>query len=189
MGAFCNKVLEALGYETELGSIDHRIRRIKTRLTTLETRVIMIDEVQHGIHFGSKTRRHFLNTIKAIENWGVVRLVALGTSEALNLFDEDPQIRRRFEYEYIAEWALDKGFVDLLVAYERRIPLLRPSELSAPATVKLLFDRSRGNFGRLALLISRAAEIAIKSGEERMTESIIKKVRLHTVADERRQSA
>ena len=182
--AFCNAILHALGFESSGGSIDDRMRRIFWLLELVEAKCLIIDEVQHALHMGIQTLRHLLNTIKMVGNCTSVRIIAFGTSEALSLFSRDEQIKRRFEFERMSNWKYGRDFLVFLVAYERWLPLLKPSNLAEANLSKDLFDKCMGNTGNLAVALGRATELAITSGEERITREIVAKVKLHTIAHE-----
>jgi hypothetical protein len=70
----------------------------------------------------------------------------------------------------LEKWANNGDFKRLLATFETRIPLRKPTGLAADDDLRNeIFYLSEGLLGIVAEMLSRSAELAVKSGEERIT--------------------
>lgn len=176
VGSILNLILQALGYEPEWKSMEFRQWRVDNLLRFLQTRIIMIDEVQHSIAAGVKGQPAIRNTIKAFGNLGIGTVVS-GTKEALSFFNDDPQLKRRFWPPHkIVRLAKDPSFRRTLLTIERSLPLRLPSRLSDRDLAQRLHAMSNGTIEGLWKVIQRAAIAAIESERECITEALLQQV-------------
>jgi hypothetical protein len=63
-----------------------------------------------------------------------------------------------------------------LTSFERILPLREPSHLAELSMATLLRSWTEGTIGELSSLLRKAAIAAIETGEERITENILKRV-------------
>lgn len=185
LGGFYNEIRDALGLPPHTGRVEARRHNVQELLQLVGVKLLVIDEVQHGLQAGPQMQRIFLSAIKSLGNHLQIPIVALGTREALSLFNKDEQIRRRFALDELPAWKLDKDFRRLLVSFERLLPLRRRSNLASPELARLLHTLSLGTIGRLAKMLAAAATVAIESGEERITLPIVTSLDLDMLASER----
>lgn len=183
LGGFYNRILMGLGHEPQFGLVEARRYTVERTLGLLDTRVLIVDEVQHGLQAGPQTQRTWLSGLKSLGNLGIA-LVAVGTREAMSLFSRDPQIKRRFTYETISAFKLDREFIGFLLTWESLLPLRFASNLNNSTIARRIHERSRGNVARLARLFAMAAEKAITTGEERITLEIVEQVDLDDLTDQ-----
>jgi hypothetical protein len=66
-------------------------------------------------------------------------------------------------------WRLDGDFLDLLRAWDEALPLLHGSGLAQRELAMHLYAVSDARLGMLAAIITKAAAVAIVSGQERIT--------------------
>lgn len=145
----------------------HQLRNCKTQL-------LIIDEF-HSLLTGSATKqREVMNAIKLLCNELGIPIVGVGTRDAVRVLHTDPQHASRFEVLPLPLWELNADFQRLVAGFERVLPLKKPSLLSSPELATSLHAICGGNLGDLHMLLVACAKDAIKSGEERVTDKIIR---------------
>ncbi len=164
---FYTQLLAAVGAPS---APDERIHRLEYRTLTLlkkiEPKVIIIDEVHHLLSGSAREQRQSLNLLKFIANELRVCVVAIGTNDALIAIQTDQQIASRFEPCHLPRWGATDEFRGFLAAFARGLPLHEASNIVDRDSVNLLLTRSGGITGRVTLILTRAAEIAIRRGSE-----------------------
>ncbi len=61
----------------------------------------------------------------------------------------------------------------MLASYEALLPLRKKSSLTDPVVARKILNRSEGVLGGIVMLLSKAAEKAIASGEECINEMLL----------------
>lgn len=140
----------------------HLLRKFKTRM-------LIIDEIHNFLSGSSMKQREVMNALKSLTNELGLSIVGVGTKEAVRVLHTDPQHASRFDVADLPSWDLDLDFRNLLVSYERLLPLKKPSNLSTRQSATLLHDISRGNLGDLNRLLVECAKDAIMTGSEEIT--------------------
>jgi hypothetical protein len=168
-------VLEALNAPTILNGrgID-RAGVIRRLLSAHETRVLILDEVQHLCHTRSRDRAVVLDTIKAFSTTSQINVICAGTPAVEREFRSDPQIERRFSVTRFAQWTAGPALQRFVGTYERARPLRLPSRLSQPEMVRALVAETGGITHRIMQCLNSAAIVAIHEGIERITPDLIK---------------
>jgi hypothetical protein len=93
----------------------------------------------------------------------------LGTQDAFNAIQTDPQLANRFEPPVLQRWTMGEDYLRLLASFEMLLPLEHRSELLEPAMAIKILSLSEGTIGEISALLSRAAIAAIGNGTERIT--------------------
>ncbi|MBS0657262.1 MAG: TniB family NTP-binding protein [Verrucomicrobia bacterium] len=158
--------------------VNDRLENLRSQLSgllrSLETRMLIIDEV-HNLLAGSGARqRAFLNTLRRLSNGLQIGLVAVGTEEARNAFRVDPQMANRFEPVKLPRWEDGENFRKLLFSFEVSTPLRNPSHLASNDMALRLMTMSEGLLGEVARIISRAAVEAVRTGREQIDAASLK---------------
>ena len=135
-------------------------------LRKLEPKVIVIDEVHHLLSGSAREQRRSLNLLKFLANELRVCMVAIGTADARIAIQTDLQVASRFEPCHLPRWGATEAFRGFLTSFLKGLPLHEPSEITGREAVHLLLLRSSGITGRIALILARAAEMAIRKGTE-----------------------
>jgi hypothetical protein len=101
-------------------------------------------------------------------------LVCLGTKDALYVLQSQEQLRNRFEPVPLPRWQFaDPEYLKLLNSFAYVLPLRRPSYLADPPLAKRIFALGEGLIGEIATVLRRAAALAVKSGAEHITWSLL----------------
>jgi hypothetical protein len=168
-------VLEALNAPTAISGrgID-RAGVVRRLLAAHDTRVLILDEVQHLCHTRSRDRAVVLDTIKALSTTSQINVICAGTPAVEREFRADPQIERRFSVTRFTQWTAGAALQHFVGTYERARPLKLPSGLSKPEMIRLLLAESGGITHRIMQCLNSAAIVAIHEGIERITPDLIK---------------
>jgi type II secretory pathway predicted ATPase ExeA len=149
--------------------VDRKQRQVINTLRHLETRLLIIDEIQHVLA-GNRTRqRQFLNVLKYLSNELMLPLVGAGIGTAFNAIRNDEQLASRFEPIGLPRWKMGEEYLRLLLTFERLLPLKKPSNLAEEKLAYKLLSMSEGNLGELTKILQRAAIQAIHMQEERIS--------------------
>jgi hypothetical protein len=106
----------------------------------------------------------------------LLSVVVVGTADAPLALESDAQMRSRFTPFEIPRWHETEDFRRLLVAFERVLPLRKPSDLSQRLIVQFLLAASAGLTGEVSWLLNDAAELAIRDRSERITLAHLERV-------------
>lgn len=174
---FYNAILKGMMQPTYMvGKIDYIRDQVISTMEDLGVRLLMIDEVQHIDRMPYKRQRTILDTIKYMSNELYLPMAAFGTEESINIFTADSQLQNRFKKIVLPGWTLDLNFRRLLASLELMLPLKYASELSNEDIAIHIYSKTNGTIGEITTLIKDSAVIAIRSGEERITQSVIDKL-------------
>jgi len=136
-------------------------------------KMLIIDEIHNLLETTMTKQRLVMNGIKNLSNELKIPIVGAGTDVAVKILSTDPQHASRFDVVRLKKWELNQEYRGLLKAFEKRLPLRKPSHLYQKEKAKLLYTLSVGNLGNLHKLITACAIEAIETGTEEITLEII----------------
>lgn len=170
IGDLCVRILEAIHapYKAVATAVE-RIRTVKKILGQTETRMLLIDDIQHMLTGGAMKQREFRNAIKDLANELKISIVGAGIDEAHIVFATDPQLSNRFHPEPLPLWRPGTELGRLLDTIERKLPLRAPSGLKTPELMQRIAFMTEGPIGEIYAVVSLAAISAIRDGSERIT--------------------
>ena len=176
-GRFYDTILEKLFAPYKPSDRAHKKQfQVLHLLRQMNTKMLILDEIQHIIAGTLVKQRHFLNTLKYLGNELQIPLVGVGTKEAFHALQTDPQLANRFEPLFLPRWDMDQEYLRLLASFERMLPLRQPSGLVATNLALKLLTLSEGTIGELAALLTRATVQAIRDGREQITSRLLDNV-------------
>ena len=143
-----------------------KCRQVLVVLRSLGVRLLIIDEIQQVLTGPPAKQRIFLNVLKHLGNELQISIVGAGIEDAFHVIAGDPQLARRFMPMTLPRWTPGEEYLRLLASFGARLPLRRPSSLTAPDVSARLLALSEGTIGEIAGLIAAAATEAIRSGHE-----------------------
>ena len=146
---------------------------IRRLLTAHETRILVLDEIQHLCHSRVRDRGVVLDSVKALSTTCQVNVICAGTPAVEREFHVDAQLERRFSMTQFAQWKPGPALQRFLSTYERARPLRLPSRLAEPDMVRALVAEAGGITHRIIQTLNAAAIVAIHEGVERITESLL----------------
>jgi len=177
IGDLCTRILDQINAPyREKATPSERIRTTKKILAQTQTKMLLIDEIQHMTAGGAVKQREFRNGIKDLGNELRMSIVAAGVEEAFTVFTTDPQLSNRFHPEYLPNWGLTQETGKLLASFARRLPLRKPSELTSPEILQKIVWMSEGLLGEIYAVLEIAAITSINSGQEQITLDTLDKI-------------
>ncbi len=135
--------------------------------------MLVIDEIQQILAGTLNRQRHFLNVLKGLGNELQIPLVGVGTPEAFNALQTDPQLQNRFSPLRLPRWKAGAEYDRLLASFEAVLPLSQPSHLVQPPLANTLLAMSEGWIGELSALLTEAAVLAVRTGHERIDAGLV----------------
>lgn len=171
---FLNQLLMMLGVPVRQNdSADRKLLQVLDVLPRIQTKILMVDEL-NALLAGSITKqRFFLNMLKYLSNELQISIVAAGTAEAEHAVRSDPQIFSRFPMRAVPRWQEGQDFRKLLYNFEFVLPLKQESQIYQGEVPGKLYGLSEGVIGEVAKILRSAAKHAIKTKEERITMAVI----------------
>lgn len=157
----------------------------KNILRIVETKVLMLDEINHLLSGTVNKQREFLFALKHLSNELRMSIVIAGTPESLQLLHLSDQIENRFESALLPVWTHIDEFRQLLANFEQVIPLRQPSLLSKKKVAELLHSFGIETIGAVSLFLAECAKEAISCGAERITRDILQKCAPQTKEQQR----
>lgn len=137
---------------------------------------LIIDEVHHLLAGSYREQRRSLNVLKSLANRLRITVVAVGTRDALEAIQSDPQIVSRFEPMELPRWSESDTFRAFLLALQRELPLQKASSLADRECTQLLLRRSDVITGRVCWIVGQAAAEALRTGTECITPDLLESV-------------
>jgi len=177
-GELCARMLIELNAPfREAAKPTERMRAVSLVMKQTQTRMLLIDEIQHMLSGGATKQREFRNAIKDLANGLQLSIVAAGVEEASTVFATDPQLSNRFNPEPLPLWKLDTEFGRLLTSIERKLPLRKPSNLKSPELMQQIAFMSEGLIGEVYGVLKKAAVEAIRNGSEQISLKLLSEIR------------
>lgn len=168
--AILTQVFQPFRPSHSAGQLQHEVLRV---LATVKVRMLVIDEIHHVLAGPLLKQRHFLNVVKYLGNELQIPIVAVGTHDAFNAIQTDPQLANRFEPTTLPRWTMNEDYLRLLASFEVALPLVHPSGLVEPELATKILHLSGGTIGEISALLRRAALTAIEHGSERITSAVL----------------
>lgn len=173
---FLDSALKTVGLNPRgSASVGNKIEMLASQLVKMKTKILLLDEL-NSILAGSVTKQLLLlTTIKYISNQTKISIVAAGTADALHAVATDAQLTSRFPTRLMPRWKeATPDFRQLLASFESIFPLRESSKLGGLQIARLIYGLTEGILGEVSRLLRYSAVMAIKSGEETITEDILK---------------
>lgn len=174
---FYEAILDALGAPRRRG---HRLVDKESQalhlLHSIGVQLALIDEIHNALSGPSNKLSEMLNILKNLGNDLQIPIVAAGTKDALQVIHSDDQLANRFEPFPLPRWRDDDELQDLLASFERVLPLRQPSDLANPVMTRRLIALSEGILGEIVALLVRSAEMAVRTGSERIDVAMLEAI-------------
>lgn len=172
--SFYNRILEILNAPIiKSENSDIKQRRIISLFKKLEIKLLIIDEIHHVLAGSPNKQRVFLNVLKYLSNELKISIVCVGIRDAFNVIQSDPQLANRFETRILERWKNNEVFLQFLVNYEALLPLENPSYLAENSMASKILAMSDGLIGEINTILIKAAELALKSGINKIDHKIL----------------
>lgn len=172
--AFFVQLLKAIDAPFDLSPRRHRLALRETTfriLRELDTRVLVIDELNSLLVGTPRQQRLFLQLLRFLSNELQIALVCTCVPEARHALLSDPQLRSRFSDLELPPWKANaelQAFINLMV---QGLPLRSPSPIDSTKIRRLLIERSGGITLTICRAVERAGVAAIRNGQERLDQA------------------
>lgn len=186
---FYSEILRTLFEKVPTSSTDAKRARVIQVLRGVQLKVLIIDELHNILAGASVKQQQFLNMIKYLGNELQISIVGCGTGDLLRAVSIDPQIQNRFIPEILPKWQMSKEYRQLLLSFERVLPLKKPSDLHDPQLAAKILAMSEGTIGELSALLNAAAVHAIGGGIEQITADVLNACDYVSPSDRTKQAA
>lgn len=172
------RMLSALGHP-EAASFTGRVREqlVLAAARACELKMLLIDEIQDVLKGTRIQQTTTLETLRFLMNELRVVLVVAGSEEAELAISMDAHLSARLKLKRLPQWEVDGYLAHFLSAMESSLPLRQASRLHAEGTMKLIVRLTGGQTDAVVNLIANAAAIAIESGGECITHSLLERAR------------
>lgn len=141
-------------------------RLARDLLRRMAPSMLIVDEIHHLLAGTYREQRAALNLLKFLANDLRASIVLVGTDDAVLALQSDSQMVSRFTPFKVPRWRESGTFRRLLSAFERILPLRRPSGLAQREIAQYVLAASSGLTGEVSRILNAAAEVAIRNGEE-----------------------
>jgi hypothetical protein len=135
-------------------------------LRELQTRMLMIDEINSVLVGSARQQRHFLQLLRFLSNELQVAIVCAGIPEARFALRSDPQLRSRVAEIALEPWSAGLEVQSFINLFVQGLPLRQPSPVDGTKIRRLLVERSGGITLSICRALERAGAAAIRSGKE-----------------------
>jgi hypothetical protein len=132
--------------------------QVLSELSTVGTKILIIDEF-HSLLGGTGIRQtHFRNVIKRLSNLLRIPIVAAGTELAYNALQADEQLANRFYPLHLPRWTDSEEFGRLLMSFKRFWEIEFDEDVVGAEVLK----RTDRTIGAISELMERAAIYSLR---------------------------
>lgn len=173
---FYRRILKSLGIPHRMADkADFLHEQVVDALRDAGTRALLIDEFHNFL--GGGVKGHLAEHMAAIRDLAniPISIVGAGTRSAESCVLADDQLEQRFSRYWLKAWEESDELRDFLATWESRIPLKFSSDLAGPTLLPLLMRLSHGHTRRMMKIVKLAAELAVTTRVERITEELLRR--------------
>ena len=165
---------------------DKKLFQVVQILSRINTRILILDEIQHILAGNMTKQRQLLNTIKYLGTELQIPIVGVGIQDAFNAINTDPQLSNRFEPALLPRWKMNDEYLRLLASFERALPLKKPSNLIETTLALKILSLSEGTIGEISTVLTAACVRAIETNTECITVKTLDSIKFIRPSDRKR---
>ena len=183
---FYTMIMDNLGFEAArtLRTATLEVAVIN-RLVEVQVSMLVIDELHNILAGRHDQQREFLNVLRFLGNELKIPIVGVGTRDAYLAIRSDEQLENRFQPFIMPPWEEGQEYLSLLASYAALLPLREPSSFTQQTEGRFILQRTGGILGEISVLLSRAAELAILTGREKIDEGILRNTKYQSPTERR----
>ncbi|MGF6221948.1 TniB family NTP-binding protein [Pseudomonas sp. YL-218 TE3947] len=158
------------------GAAGSRSAMIMRAIRNGNYRAIVVDELHDALHESQRTLMQNLSLLKHMCGGKFkLNILAFGDHKASEIIAADGQVGRRFAQFALPGWSCDDEFKEFVTSYVAHLPLQLPSPdvMNRDFLIKL-YKLSNGIMDNFVKFLKAASEVAIETGEERITTAQLK---------------
>ncbi len=184
---FYGSILQALRAPTGSGrDVGRKAEQVDHLLDRLKPRMLIFDEFHNALRGRARDVEAVLAFLRRIGRQFDISPVLIGEVTVYDIVNQTAEMATRFDLHPVPRWQYGEEFLALLDSLESALPLVRASDLSDEPLARRIFQLSEGLIGEIVAIVSTAASAAVRSGEERITQSGIEALRYVPVSKRRR---
>ena len=171
-------ILKAMG-----APVSSKARRREVEDTAYELiratqlRILLIDDLHNAFTGSPQAVAKFTTQLRLFGDELGLSLVCFGTSDAFYTLRTEKQLLNRFEPFPLPKWRLDDPeYLRLLNSFAWVLPLRRASNLIDQATATWIMVMAEHLIGEIALILRRAAVLAVRDGSERIDLPLLRRI-------------
>ena len=168
-----------------------RIAELETTVlklfSSLEIKMLIIDELHNILAGRSDSQREFLNFLRFLGNELQIPIIALGTKDAYLAIRSDDQLENRFEPFILPKWQYDQEYLSLLSSFDKIFPLKIPMDLTNPIFAKKILEIGDGKIGEMSVIIKKAVIWAVHFSGGYLTSDVFERINYKSAAERRQK--
>lgn len=141
--------------------------------SAIGVKMLILDDISNLMAGSVVKQRAVLNAVRSLSTDLQIPIVAAGIETANTVIRTDAQLYSRFKSRELKRWTNEESFAKLLKSFEKQLSLKKPSFLESNDIVIRILSMGDGVIGDIAFTLKRAAEVAIRTKEERITPKIL----------------
>lgn len=174
---FYGSILDSVNFpHRPNGSAEVKRKQVIDTLRKLETKVLVIDEMNHLLSYKGNGQQVMLNAIKYLSNELRINIIGAGTEDALNVIKSDSQTANRFEPFYLYRWKYDREYLKILFAFEAMLPLKKESNLIEKQKAEYILMKSEGLLGEIVKIIRAAFKYCLRNKLDYISMTVLKSI-------------
>jgi hypothetical protein len=141
---------------------------VANQLRAANLRLIMVDEIQSLLHVPRTVAQNCCDLLKWLSNVTRRPVVAMGTPDAVELFNRDRQLSSRFRRQDLPRWGVGPELQAFVRTILMQLPLRSPWDpklLKQDALIRLV-ELTEGTTGSIIELFKEAAVASLMDGRE-----------------------
>ncbi len=172
------EILSRFNIQARWGTAEQLKQRVITVLKDKQVKMLFIDEI-HNLLTAQSTRilTQCRNAFKGLSNRLQIPIILVGTDDAKEVMDGDPQVRNRYPIFELIPWEKNEDFESLLYTLESKLPLRNASNIFISPLIDKIYELSYGVLGNVAIIVKESALEAIERKTEKITLKIIEDLR------------
>lgn len=185
---FYNSILDRLFKSYKFHDrVDKKQQQVMDLLIKVRVKMLIIDEIHHILAGTMTAQRSFLNMLKYLTNELSIVIVAVGTQDAFNAINTDPQLGNRFEPMVLPKWTDNNEYRSLLSSFERMLPLKKPSLLIEDKIALKILSMSEGTIGEITDILKKSAVMAVRNRTESISLKVLESIDYTSPSERKKQ--
>ena len=151
--------------------------QLSIELEDSDMKLIFIDDAENLLPAKSeKIARQNIDLLIWLMDSIRIPIALIGNPDIEAFIKSDSQIERRLKIVWLYPFENDDEFSKFLSNFERDMPLTKASNIDKPPISDRIYELSKGNIGKISMIVKQSSIEAIKSGAEQVTLEIIDKL-------------
>src|SRR5260370_27136085 len=147
--------------------------QIDRLLAQLKPRILVFFQFHNALRGRSRDVEAIFAYLRRLGREHDISPVLVGEVAVYDHVNATEEMASRFGLAAVPRWRYGNEFLALLDSLEAALPLAKASDLSDEAIAQSLFAMSEALIGEVVRIVSEAAVLAVRNGEERITARLL----------------